>query len=133
MKATIQQPLEIEIAHVLIQAPINYGEEDIPNDFPLRVADVWIARIEMDTGRIVGWPQGRAEKMFITVKDTGTYTLLSPSGAHLATRQDYVPHGVVPGDCGDTLEFDINSDGVITNWPKKPDVRRFFGVAEEEE
>lgn len=135
MKTTITRKVteEIEIAHVLIQAPINYGEEDIPNDFPLRFADTWIARVQIDTGKIESWPQGRAEKMFVTVKDSGTYTLLSSSGARLASIDEgYVPHGVVPGQFGDTIELTINADGVIANWPKHPDVSRFFAMDNDE-
>ena len=37
MKVTIQVPKEIEVSYIIIDVPVEYGEEDIPNDFPLRV------------------------------------------------------------------------------------------------
>jgi hypothetical protein len=30
--------------------------------------------------------------------------------------QDYVPHEIVPGEYGDYVELEINSDGAIDNW-----------------
>ncbi len=132
MKVTVKLPTEIEISHVKIVAAVNYDEEEIPNDFPGRKGDTWHAMIELDTGKIVDWPAGRAEKMHLTVKDSGTYTLLAPDGKHLATRdENYVPHGVVPGQFGDTIEITINGDGVIAEWPKKPDIEQFFPRDEE--
>ena len=82
----------------------------------------------MDTGKIRNWPQGRSEKMYLTVKDCGSYALITASGREVAVRdQNYVPHGVVPGKYGDTIELEIAADGTITNWPRKPDVSDFFG------
>lgn len=127
MKTTVKLPTEIEISHVLIQLPINYGTDDMRDDFPLRFSDTWIARVEIDTGKIVGWPEGKSGKIEMKVSDGGVYTLLSPSGSHLAKIEDgYVPHGVVPGSYGDYVELEIDANGVITNWPKTPDVSEFF-------
>jgi len=127
MKTTITTTREIEIAHIRIEAEVCYGEEDIPNDFPGRTGDYWYANINIDTGKIEGWPQGRAEKMFMTVKDAGSYFLLDRDGKTIGERRDnYVPHGVVPGSCGDTIELEITADGTIANWPKTPDVSAFF-------
>ena len=39
--------------------------------------------------------------------------------------QDYVPHGVVPGEYGDYVILKIDK-GRIVNWPAKPDVSEFF-------
>lgn len=127
MKTTITIAREVDIAHIRIEAEVRYGEEDIPNDFPGRTGDRWYANINIDTGKIEGWPPGRAEKMFMTVKDGGTYILVDRDGFVIGERRDdYVPHGVVPGNYGDTIELDIAADGTITNWPTKPDVSAFF-------
>jgi hypothetical protein len=125
MKTTIKRPVEIEISHVLIKAPVRYEEEDIPNDFPLRKGDMWTAKVNIDTGQIEGWPKGKDGYLHMKVTDSGSYSLLRPDGTEAALLEDYVP-GVVPGESGDYIILEINTDGVITNWPKKPDVSRFF-------
>lgn len=127
MKIKIPTTIEEDIYLVRISAPVDYGEEDISNDFPGREGDVWKADIEIDTGKILNWPAGRVEKMFLTVKDGGSYALVSVSGHQVALRDgNYVPHGVVPGEYGDAIKLDIAADGTITNWPRRPDVSEFF-------
>ena len=143
MKITVKRPVEIEVTHILIRLPVRYEEEDIPNDFPLRDGDVWEALVEIDTGKIVNWPSNhRFQECSINnmkVSDEGTYVLLCGTVANsgqpgqiLGTltevarlENEYVPHGVVPGVYGDYVELDIKN-GVITNWPKKPNLSRFF-------
>ena len=127
MKTKVKIEQEIEVSSILITVPVRFEEEDIPNDFPLRSVDVWEAKVAVDTGRIVGWPSGKTGDLYMKVCDEGTYTLLGLDGQVLAARrQEYVPHGIVPGEYGDYIDLKINADGVITNWPKKPDVSAFF-------
>jgi hypothetical protein len=123
MKINLPTTIEETISHLLILAPVNYGEEDIPNDFPGRTGDLWRALVEIETGRIIDWPAGKAVKMFMTVKDSGTYQLIGENLRVIASRtQDYVPHCLVPGNYGDTIEMTIDGNGVIKEWPHKPDI-----------
>ncbi len=127
MKTTVLKPTEIEISHIELALPVWYDEEEIPNDFPFRKGDLWTVLVEMDTGKILNWPKGRAAKIHLTVKDGGKYTLYGPDREVLAKRDgDYVPHDVVPGQYGDTVELDIAECGTIRNWPRQPDVTVFF-------
>lgn len=128
MKTKIKVEKEIEIASVRIRVPVSYDEEDIPNDFPLRKGDVWCAEININTGQIRGWPRGRSGELSMKVCDEGTYSLLDKCGGEIAKIvDDYVPHGVVPGQYGDYIILNIDTEGVVTNWPKRPDVSKFFG------
>ena len=140
MKVTIQVHKEIEVSHIIIDVPVEYGEEDIPNDFPLRVkrpqthprltADRWVAAVNIDTGKIEGWPAtAGARELYMKVNDAGIYTLCVDEGARVSRKHEYVPHGVVPGEDGDYIILKIAADGTITNWPKKPDVSAFFDEA----
>lgn len=130
MKATVFVEQEIEIAAIRIAVAVRYEEEDIPNEFPMRKGEMWEAVVEMDTGKIVGWPAGKSGDMYMKVCDNGTYTLIGKSGEAISIREsDYVPHGVVPGEYGDYVDLKINSDGIITNWPKQPDFSAFFSRA----
>jgi len=129
MKFTVNKPVEVEISHVLINVPVRYGEEEIPNDFPLRDGETWRATVELDTGKIVEWPADKPERhsLSMKVRDEGTYKLLDPRGNQEGRTSPgyYVPHGVVPGEFGDYIHLEIEG-GIITNWPKKPDVSAFF-------
>lgn len=134
MKATIKLPTEVEITHVRIAAAVNYEEEEIPNDFPGRRGEMWHAVINVDTGEIAGWPQGRGERMHLTVKDSGSYYLMDSSGKEVSSIEaNYVPHGLVPGDYGDVILLHIDETGRITNWPKRPDLSQFPSFGGEED
>ena len=41
-------------------------------------------------------------------------------------HHEYVPLGVVPGAYDDYVSLCIDENGIIANWPKKPDVSEFF-------
>lgn len=121
MKVSYRRIEEVvaNIAAVKILVPVNYGEDDMPNDFPHRHGDMWDVTINADTGQIRDWPAGVEHKLHMKVTDCGTYTLLGDDGRALfCIEQDYVPHGVVPGEYGDYVILDIGPDGVIRNWPK---------------
>lgn len=126
MKTKVKAVQEIEIKSIIINVPVRYEEEDIPYDFPMRHGDQWSATVDIDTGQIQGWPQGKVGHLYMKVVDGGSYNLVGDQGQTLATRQDYVPHGIVPGEYGDYIDLKINEHGVITNWPKNPDVSAFF-------
>jgi hypothetical protein len=127
MKVIVKKPVEIDIAAVQINVPVNYGEEDIPNDFPFRDGDQWSVIIDMDTGKIMDWPEGIAHDLHMKVVDGGSYYLLDRDGNVIAKReQEYVPD-CIPGKYGDYIDLGIRADGVIANWNPKPDVSEFFG------
>lgn len=125
MKIKIKVEKEVEIKHVLIDiAPRYIGDDeddDIPSNFPLlnESKTAWVAKVNIDTGQIEGWPQGEIRKLFCKVCDAGVYKLLDENGNVVATHSGYVPHGIVPGEYGDYVELDINESGIITNWPKE--------------
>lgn len=115
----------VNITHVKVCLPVRYGEEDIPNNAPMRQGDMWNATINIGTGQIEAWPKGETLDLHMKVCDSGIYQLLD--GEHVISEmQDYVPHGVIPGEYGDYVVLDIDSDGVIQNWTSNPDVSDFF-------
>jgi hypothetical protein len=132
MKTTVMKPVEIEIKSVRIIAHVDHGDEDMPYDFPFRNGDSFSIIVGIDSGKIVNWPQGQAANVYLKVVDRGSYFLLDAFDNEVAAiESDYVPHGVVPGEYGDYLDLQINGDGVVTNWPKEPDVSEFFPLSED--
>lgn len=126
MKATIQTTKEVDVKWVKIDVAVRYDDEDIPYDFPLRKGEIWSAIVQVDTGQIEDWPEGKSGEMYMKVCDQGSYFLLDERGNTVDfIENDYVPHGLVPGEYGDYINLKINEKGVITNWPKRPDFDDF--------
>ena len=126
MKQKVLIESEIEITHIEISVPVEYEEEDMPNDFPFRDGDTWKIRVNIDTGAIEGWPPERPYDLHMKVIDGGTYTLFDNAKEVGIIEENYVPHGVVPGEYGDYIILSINESGKITNWPKTIDLEGFF-------
>jgi hypothetical protein len=123
---------EVDIAAVRLTLPVRYDDDDMPADFPGRTENVWTGIVDLrDDGAFLrDWPADvdhRASGFYMKVIDGGTYQLLAADGTVVAAiEQDYVPHGVVPGDYGDYVDFQIDPDGRVRNWSKRMDVSRFF-------
>lgn len=139
-KVTRKVTEEIEIKTVEIEIPLDEIEEHTPELKPVvqlfgktaarrrPTEDVWRVRVDIDTGKIEGWPESAGKvDLFCKPRDGGSYRLLSPDGKVVAAlEQDYVPNGVVPGKDGDYLGFNIDAQGVITNWNRSPSLHNFF-------
>ena len=126
MKFQIPSKISVDVDSIRLQLPVRYDDEDIPYDFPLRKGDMWVATVDIDTGRIKEWPTGKTGSVEMKVTDSGVYTLLDRNEETIAELQDYVPHGVVPGEYGDYVNLQIDETGRITNWPESPDLEAFF-------
>lgn len=117
---------EIDVRFVRIIIPLD-DEDGIPERFPMLINGVWCVVVDIESGNIPDWPADYPFNLFAKVCDRGRYQLLGPTLEVLAWKdEDYVPHGVVPGQYRDYVKLDISADGTITNWPKEPDVGEFF-------
>jgi len=117
---------EVDITTVSVALPCRYEDEDIPFDFPLRNGDMWNAMIDIDTGRIHDWPKGKTGDMFMKICDTGIYKLFDSNQMQVAKIDDgYVPNNLIPGEYGDYVDFKIDEDGKIKNWPSNPNFSDF--------
>lgn len=122
----------VEIKYIKIDIPCRYNDEDILYDFPLRVKDEegkeydrWVATVDLETGQIQEWPNGKTGELFMKVRDEGYYHLLTPDGKEIASIEgDYVP-SAVPGEFGDYVDLRINEEGIITNWVACPSLEDF--------
>lgn len=137
MKVVMKSSQELEVKYVKVELPIRYGEEDIPKNFPLREEvpadkygyDWWKGTIDINTGKILEWPLGESGEFYLKVVDEGSYYLLDENQKIVASiKQDYVPNQLLPptDGYGDYVDFEIDVNGIITNWYKKPVVSDFF-------
>lgn len=116
----------VEVSAIKIDVPVRYGDEDMPFDAPMRDGDRWGCVVDLATGQIKDWPIGRSLSFYMKVCDEGIYSLIGPDGQVVVSLDgEYIPHGVIPGEWGDYIDLEINENGLITNWLKKPDLSKF--------
>lgn len=126
MNAKMMKTVDVNVKYIQLEVAVRYEEEDIPNDFPLRENDTWKATIDIDTGIILDWPQGKTGDFCMKICDEGTYRLLDENKNVLVEKEnDYVPNRLLPGEYGDYLELKINPIGAIENWMKNPSLDDF--------
>lgn len=125
----------IEIKSILLDLPIRYDDEDIPFDFPCRVAgsnlnsdnyDRLKLLIDINTGEILTpeFPKDFKYKIdTMKVCDEGIYILYGNQDQEIARHECYVPR-CVPNEYGDYVNLDIEN-GFITNWSAGDDFEEF--------
>ena len=126
MKVTATIPHDFDVAVIRVSAKVRYWEDSFVNGdedtdgtlIPFRRGDLWEPIIDLETGRVMGWPEGTLAKVNYKVCDEGTYHLLDQNGAVVATREGYVPDMLAVGDhgYGDYIILTIRADGLIGGW-----------------
>ncbi len=119
-----------------IRIPIgvdSIGEGEIARDIPGLIPPsaeeygTWELTIDLFAGRFLEWAHpGRGFSVRLRPKDSGTYILLDAKKNPIVQLAEcYVPHGILDGDFGDSLELDILDDGRIECWPDILDTSDF--------
>lgn len=132
MKIKVKRLVEIDVSVVTMILPLT-NNVDIPEGFPFLVGDKLELNVNVETGKIANWPESYGKSsIWMKVRDEGIYRLYGHDDDQIGLKmvasieQDYVPHGLVPGEYGDYVDLTIDTNGVITNWPKDPDFSAFF-------
>jgi len=135
MKATIKVEKEVELKTLHVEAGVRYwedteinGEPDTENgdNIPCKEGELWKPIIDLDTGKILNWEQGKKADVHYKVCDAGSYFIKDDEGnTVLSIEQDYVPSLLCPKEAGygDYIIMDIDENGFIQNW--KPDLSDF--------
>jgi hypothetical protein len=128
MKITKLVREEFAISTVDIFVPVRYEDEDIPFDAPLRTGNVWRATVDIATGVIANWPQGKTLDMHMKVCDEGSYFVRDYHHTVVHSREvDYIPSWI-PGEYGDYIIMKIDENGHIEGW----DAERFVQELQED-
>lgn len=120
--------------YIEVSAAVRYWEDAHVNGkadkdgtlIPLRRGDDWAPVIDLDTGRILDWPEGTDAALYYKVCDEGEYWLLDSEKQRIAKwKSHYVPNSIltVDGDFrfeGDYIRFKVGADGFIMNWRRPP-------------
>lgn len=107
-------------------AIVNGVEDEDGSRIPCRVGDTWCPTIELETGKVVGWPEGCTADIHYKVCDDGRYWLLDADGVRIAERDGYVPGSFLcHGDSGygDYIIMTIGPDGQIAGYVRPEIVR----------
>lgn len=98
---------------------VNGQEDDNDNPhMPFASPKAWTPVIELETGRIVDWPEGITASIHYKVCDDGRYALLDADRREVVAIDGYVPSIMSPKDngYGDYVIMDIGPDGTIDKW-----------------
>jgi hypothetical protein len=112
---------------LLVSAEVRYWEDAEINGVsdedgtivPLKVGDLWKPTIELETGRVLEWPQDTTADIHFKVCDQGEYWLEDAEGKRLKWKGDYVPNDLLAiGDngYGDYIILKISAEGIIEGW-----------------
>jgi hypothetical protein len=122
--------IEKQATTIKCELAVQYGEEDIPNNFPGRNGDLLTIVLDLNTKKVRDWPADYGEAgCHMKVCDQGTYTLIDDVGEEIVRiENDYVP-SCIPQQYGDYVEFDIAPDGTLIGWePNAREVEECFWV-----
>lgn len=96
------------------------GSEDEDAKMPLIRFQMWNPVIELETGKILNWPEGNTAEINYKVCDSGEYWLLDEQKNRiLKWKGYYVPDDILctkRNGYGDYIIFDIQEDGTVKNW-----------------
>lgn len=130
---TITVNREVEVKYLRANCDVRYWEDAKVNGvedtegtlIPFRFKDTWRPVIELETGKILAWPEGMIASIHYKVCDAGSYELLDDSMQTVKEISGYVPSIMYPegNGFGDYVIMEIDGTGQIQNW--KVDLTKF--------
>lgn len=127
MKATIKKPTTVNVKFLKVKAGVRYWEDSTVNDIedtdgeltPCREGDLWCPLIDVDSGKILNWEQGKSADVHFKVCDCCGWDVLDENKEVIVSEDgDYVPDTLCPKDngYGDYIIMSIDKDGMIDGW-----------------
>ncbi len=128
MKVSILKKVEVEVKTLHVRAGVRYWEDAIVNGvedtngdlIPCRIDDeeCWFPVIDIDSGIITNWEQGKTANIDYKVCDDGVYFVLDEKGNEIIVYDGYVPKTMYPKEngYGDYIKMDVDENGLIANW-----------------
>lgn len=94
---------------------VNGMEDTNGTLIPFRDGEYWEPVIDLETGKIIDWPEGMEADIHYKVCDDGDYTLHDENGDPITKHEYSVPRILCPGEngYGDYIIMHIEKDGTI--------------------
>ena len=123
MKIKLTVKKEFEVKTLLIDAGVRYWEDTTVNGvededgtlIPCRVDDRWKPIVNIETGVITNWEQGKTADIHYKVCDNGEYWLRDENDNDVVKAKGYYVPSFL-GDMGDYIVFTVDENGLIQNW-----------------
>lgn len=125
MKIKLKVILTYDIAIMAVSAGVRYWEDATVNGvvdedgtlIPFRNGDNWEPQIDVNTGTIIGWPEGTTANIHYKVCDCFSFQLKDSNGVTRFKEDDvYVPNDLIPGEFGDYIIMEVDGNGKIKEW-----------------
>ena len=117
---------EVDVVKLQVSAKVRYwedtsvnGVEDVDGELiPCREGDYWKPVIDIETGVIENWENGKTADIHYKVCDCGIYNLLDAKDEIVVSKDGYVPIDMCPGGSGygDYIIMKVFAGGLIENW-----------------
>lgn len=123
MKVKVKKEVEVEVKYLLAEVGARYWEDSVVNGvedkngdlIPCREGEYWKPLIDLESGIIVNWEQGKTAKIHYKSCDDNTFTLLDEDKNVIKKEFGYVIEMMCPrgGGYGDYVIMDIDENGKI--------------------
>jgi hypothetical protein len=134
MKVTLKKEVEVEVKKLKVRAGARYWEDATVNGvedtegnlIPCREGDDFCPIIDLETGVILNWEQGKTADIHYKVCDDGDYYVLDVNDEVVLHKEGYVIDSLAIEDegYGDYIIIKVDENGFINNW--KFDVSDFY-------
>ncbi len=127
MKFVKTEKVEYDVKYLIADVQPRYwedasvnGVEDTKNgdNIPCKNGENWLLEIDIETGIIKNWEQGKTANVHYKVCDAGEYFLKDECHNTISQRDEYVPKMLCPAEdgYGDYIIMDIDENGKIDKW-----------------
>lgn len=124
IELTVKKEFEVKYLHADCgvryweDASVNGVEDENGDLIPCKEEDRWKPLIDLETGKILNWEQGKTADTHYKVCDDGVYTLLDENKEAIKEIDGYVPSVMCPEEngYGDYVIMEIDENGQIANW-----------------
>ncbi len=127
MEVTIKVEQKVNVTKLQVEAFVRYWEdatidglEDTDGKLtPCRKGELWRPLIDIETGKILNWEQGKIAEIHFKVCDQCSWYLLDENNKVVASQEgDYVPGTLSPKErgYGDYIIMNIDENGIIEDW-----------------
>lgn len=126
MKLKIKKEVEVDVKTLHVRAGVRYWEDATINGIedeqgnliPCRDNDDWKPIINIETGQITNWEQGKTADIHYKVCDDGDYYLKDEKDEEVIHSEGYVPEILCPEEngYGDYIIMKVDENGFIKNW-----------------